>query len=302
MLPLTLLLALSALSADDPLAARLRPLVDAHQGKVAVGIKHLFSGQSYYHNPDLVMPTASLIKVAVLVEAYLQADEGKIQLREPVTLRDSDRVPGSGILSYHFSDGVTLPLRDVVRLMIALSDNTATNLVLDKVGIERVNARMAQWGLKETRINAKVFRGSVTSVDPARTKQYGLGSTTAREMIRLFERVQTGEGLRPPIRLAMLEHLKKNDDRDKFARLLPPGVVVAHKDGAVSEARTDAGILYTPAGPILVCVLTSDNADRRWVRDNAGNLLCARIARLAYDYFNDPARAAPIQQKAGSTP
>jgi beta-lactamase class A len=273
------------------LEARLAPLAKAHKGDVAIAVKHLGTGESYYLNADRVMPTASLIKVAVLVEAYQQADEGKVKLTGPVTLRDADRVPGSGILTYHFSDGVTLPLRDAVRLMVAFSDNTATNLVLDKVGIAAVNKRMAEWGLPNTRINAKVFRGSTTSVDPERTRRYGLGSTTAREMVQLFEELQVGERLRPPVKHAVLAHLRRNDDKDKFKRLLPPGVAVAHKDGSVSDARTDAGLVYTPGGVIAVCVMTDNNKDRRWVSENAGNVLCARVAKEVYDYFN-PAPAA----------
>src|SRR5262249_28203584 len=137
-----LLLAGHGVFAETSLPARLAPLIESHQGKVAVGVKHLASGDSYFFNADEVMPTASLIKVAVLVEAYLQADEGKLSLRDPVTLKKSDKVPGSGILTDHFSEGATLPLRDCVRLMCVYSDNTATNLVLDKVGIANVNKRM----------------------------------------------------------------------------------------------------------------------------------------------------------------
>jgi beta-lactamase class A len=170
--------------------------------------------------------------------------------------------------------------------MSALSDNTATNLVLDKVGIANVNKRMASFGLKETRINAKVFRGSTTSVDPARTKKYGLGSTTAREMVTLFEKIQSGNEFRSAIKLVMLEHLKKNDDKDKFGRLTLPDTVIAHKDGSVTASRTNAGILYTPSGAIIVCVLTDNNTDRRWVRDNAGNRMCMKVAQAVYDHYH----------------
>jgi beta-lactamase class A len=281
---------------SSSLEARLARLAKAHKGDVAIAVKNLSTGESYYLDADRVMPTASLIKVAVLIEAYKQADEGKVKLTDAVTLRDADRVPGSGILTYHFSDGVALPLRDAVRLMIAFSDNTATNLVLDKVGIANVNKRMAEWGLPNTRINAKVFRGSTTSVDPERTRRYGLGSTTAREMVKLFEELQTGERLRPPLKQAVLTHLKKNEDKDKFKRLLPAGTVVVHKDGSVSDARTDAGLLYTPAGVVAVCVMTDNNKDRRWVSENAGNMLCAHVAKEVYDYFN-PAPAAAAAGK-----
>jgi beta-lactamase class A len=161
-------------------------------------------------------------------------------------------------------------------------------LLLDKVGIASVNARMKDWGFPETRINAKVFRGSTTSVDPERTRLYGLGSTTAREMAGLFEQLHTSSRARPALKQSMLGHLKNNDDKDKFPRLLPTGTTVAHKDGAVNNARTDAGVIDTPGGQVVVCVLSNDNEDRRWVRDNAGNLLCARVAKEVHDHFAAP--------------
>jgi beta-lactamase class A len=278
----------AACRADDApsLEARLAPLAKDHKGKVAIAAKNLKTGESYYLNADEPMPTASLIKVAVLIETYMQAQEGKVKLTDTVTLHDADKVPGSGILTRLFSDGATFSLRDAVRLMIAVSDNTATNLVLDKVGIVAVNKRMEDWGFPNTKINAKSFRGSTTSVDPERTKKYGLGSTTAREMTGLLEELLVSERIKPAPKQCIVGHLRSNEDADKFRRLLPPDVAVAHKDGAVNDARTDAGLLYTPNGIIAVCVLTNDNADRRWEKDNAGNVLCAKVAKEVYDYFN----------------
>jgi beta-lactamase class A len=267
------------------LEGRLAPLAKAHKGKVAIAVKHLGTGETYFLNADEPMPTASLIKVAVMVETYQQAVEGKVSLTDRVTLHDADKVPGSGLLTDHFSDGATFSLRDAVRLMIAFSDNTATNLVLDRVGIRAVNERMEALGLPNTKINAKVFRGSTTSVAPERTKRFGLGSTTAREMVALMEMIQTGDVVSPAGRLVMLNHLKKCDDKDRFTRLVPAGTVVAHKTGSVNEVRTDAGIIYLDGEPIALCVLTAENQDRAWRPDNAGNLLCARVAKEVYDYF-----------------
>jgi beta-lactamase class A len=272
---------------DSPsLEARLAPLAKAHKGKVAIAVKHLGTGESYYLNADEPMPTASLIKTAILVETYMQVQEAKLKLTDTMTLHDSDKVPGSGILTRLFSDGATFSLRDGVHLMIAVSDNTATNLVLDKVGIVLVNKRMEEWGFPNTKINAKSFRGSTTSVDPERTKKYGLGSTTAREMTGLLETVLLSDRLKPAPKQCVLGHLRSNEDADKFPRLLPPEASLAHKDGAVNDARTDAGILYTPTGVIVLCVLTNDNEDHRWVRDNAGNVICAKVAKEVYDHFN----------------
>jgi beta-lactamase class A len=267
------------------LGARLAPLAKAHKGRVAIAVKHLGTGETYYLNADEAMPTASLIKVAVMIEAYQQAAEGKLRLTDKVTLRDADKVGGSGILTPHFSDGATFSLRDAVRLMIAVSDNTATNLVLDKVGISAVNKRMEAWGYPNTRVHHKSFRGDTTSVDPGRSKKFGLGSTTAREMTGLLEELQGGKHCRPAVKQAMLGHLKNCDDKDRFTRLLPEGTVVAHKTGSVSEVRTDAGTIYLDSGPVVLCVLTAENEDTRWKPDNAGNVLCARVAKEVYDYF-----------------
>jgi beta-lactamase class A len=202
-----------------------------------------------------------------------------------VTLRQEDKVPGSGVLTDHFTAGLTFPLEDAVHLMIALSDNTATNLVLDKIGIGATAKRMDAWGFTNTKIHAKSYRGSTTSVFPERTKTFGLGSTTAREMVGILEKLHQGTLVSPEACKAMLALLQKCDDVQKFPRFLPPGTKVAHKTGSVNKARTDAGILYLPGGPVAVCVMTAENEDERWVVDNAGNLFCAKAAKEVYDYF-----------------
>ncbi len=267
------------------LESRLRPLIAAHKGEVAVAVKHLKTGETFFHHADTPMPTASLIKLAVMIEAYQQAAEGKLKLTDTVTLKKEDKVPGSGILTEHFSDGLTIPLLDAVRLMIVFSDNTATNLVLDKIGLDATAKRMEAWGFPNTKIHSKSFKRE-TSVFPERSKQFGLGSTTAREMIELLEKLHKGELVSPEASKAMLEHLKKCDDKEKFTRFLPPGTVVAHKTGSVSDARTDAGIIFTKSGPVALCVLTAKNEDKSWTADNAGNLLCAKVAKAVYDCFD----------------
>lgn len=270
---------------DDSLSAKLETLAKAHEGKVGIAVKHLDSGESFYYNADEPLSTASLIKLAVMVEAYQQAADGELKLTDKVTLKEEDKVPGSGILTTHFSAGASFSLRDAIHLMIVFSDNTATNLVLDRIGIAATAERMEKWGYPNTKIHAKVFRGSTTSVFPERTKQYGLGSTTARETIQLLEKIQRGAVVNPDACKAMLEHLKKCEDKDKLTRFLPPGTVVAHKTGYVSNARTAAGIIYSPAGPIVVCVLTDQNKDQRSSPDSAGNKLCAEVGRIAYEHF-----------------
>lgn len=280
--------------AADPgsLEDRIAPIAREHKGKIAVAVKGLCTGEEYYLNANEPMPTASLIKLAVMVEAYRQAEEGRVSLDKTLTLKKDDRVPGSGILTNHFSDGATFPLRDAIRMMIVFSDNTATNMVLDQTGIRPVNERMATLGLKETRVNAKVFKGKTTHVDKERWEKYGLGSTTARESVRLLELILRNEAASADACGKMLDHLQACDDKEKMTRLLPPGTVVAHKTGSITEAKTDAGIVSVrdPADkkvkPLFaICVLTNENEDKRWAADNAAQVTIGKITRAAYDYF-----------------
>jgi beta-lactamase class A len=281
--------------ADESLESRLLPLIQAHKGKVAVAIKHLDTGASFTYHADEPMPTASLIKFPVMVEAYRQAEAKKIDLDKMLTLQKEDQVTGSGILS-QLTPGLTLSLRDAIHLMIALSDNTATNLVLDEIGIGATAATMERLGYPNTKIHAKVFRRD-TSVFPERSQKFGLGSTTANEMVRLFEALHRKELASPEHCEEMIKHLKACDDKDKFPRFLPSGMPVAFKTGSLEEARTAAGIIYSPKGPIALCVLTNGNEDHRWVPDNAGNVLCAEVARVAYEYFNPKPDQNPQQAK-----
>jgi len=281
-------LGLSALApvsaADDSLESRLTPLTQAHKGKVAVAVKNLETGESFTYHADEPMVTASLIKFPIMVEAYRQAAEKKVDLDRPVTLKKGDKVPGSGILTAHFSEGATFPLRDAVHLMIVYSDNTATNLVLEEIGIGSTARTMEKLGYPNTKAHSKVFKRE-TSVFPERSKVFGLGSTTANEMVRLSEALYKKELVNPEACSAMLKHMEACDDKDKFPRFLPPGTKVAFKTGSLDAAKTAAGIITTPGGPVAVCVLTDQNKDKRWVADNAGNRLCADVARAVYDHF-----------------
>lgn len=279
---LTMLAAGPAWAGDLDIA--LRPLIGSHHGKVAVAVWNLKTGDRFEYRGDEPMPTASLIKLPVMMEAYLQSAEGRLNLEDRITLADADKVPGSGILTSHFTAGATLSLRDAIRLMIVYSDNTATNLVLDKIGIGATAERMEAWGYSNTKIHSKVFRRD-TSLYPDRSQQFGLGSTTALEMVAILKELYDGPRFRQSDRAAMLDHLRHCEDADKFKRFLPSRAVIMHKTGAVDRSRTDAGIVETGRGAVAVCVLTTDNEDTTWRADNAGNLLCARIARVVYDHY-----------------
>ncbi len=284
-------IALAAVLMQEPakpsaLGAKLDAIAATHKGKIAVGVKHLATGEEFFLKGDDVMPTASLIKLAVMVETFRLFETRKFNFDHKLTLTKEDTVPGAGVLTDSFSPGATFTLLDAVRLMITVSDNTATNMVLDTITIPATNATMANLGFPETRINAKVFKGSTTSVDPARTKKYGLGSTTAREMTGLLELIATKKAVSPTACDEMLGILKKNHDNEMLVRGLPTGTAFAHKTGAVSNARTDAGVIYLKGKPaVVICVLTDENADQRWLVDNDAQLVIGKIGRAVYDHF-----------------
>ena len=284
-----LILASAVRSDEGPpsLGSRITPLIRAHKGVVAVAVKNLDTGELFSYHENDPMPTASLIKFPVMVEAYRQAAVGRLDLKGPVTLKEEDKVPGSGLLSNHFSAGATFPLIDAVHLMIVFSDNTATNLVLDKIGLKSTAETMEKLGYPDTKIHSKVFHRE-TSVFPERSVRFGLGSTTAAEMVRLSEALWKKELVSPEASAAMIKHLRACDDKDKFPRFLPAGVKLVFKTGSVDASKTAAGIIECGRGPVAVCVLTDKNEDQRWVADNAGNRLCAEVAREVFAHFRTP--------------
>ena len=275
-------------SASDPrfeqLGESIQKLCDQHDGTVAIAIEFIESGHTVFINEDQVMPTASLIKLAVMHEAYDQANSDTLDLSKKIILKEEDKVPGSGILSNHFSEGLTLSLHDAIHLMITYSDNTATNLVLDQVGLQQVCDGMAKMGLAETRINAKVYRGSSTSISPERSELYGLGSTTAKETLSLLKQIYQKNAVSKSASEAMLSHLFTCDDDTKLAAGFPTGTPFAHKTGAISHARCDAGIVEAADESIVLVVLTANNRDQSWTNSNQALELCKGIGRLVYTH------------------
>ena len=300
------------LSAQQPLASSLQsavePLVKAYKGDVAVAAYHFESDTSWSMRGDVPMPTASLIKLPVMIEAYRQIDAGKLKLDQRIEVRKEDMVQGSGILTSHFSPGTVITLRDAIRLMMVYSDNTATNLVVDAIGLPATASLTKELGYPETQLHAKVFRGD-TSIAPERSKKYGLGSTTANDMVSILKRLKRGELASKTSTEAMIGDMLACDDKSRFTLLLPSAVKVAHKTGSVTRVRTDAGLLMGKECTIALCVLTDNNEDTRWSDDNAGNRLCAEIAKATYDVLapkveptkSDSTEPQSLELKLGAT-
>ncbi|MEM8735146.1 MAG: serine hydrolase, partial [Planctomycetota bacterium] len=206
------------------LTSRISPLLTSHEGTASAMIRIYDQDDKLLaeskHESERPMPTASLIKVAVMVEAYCQAAKGEVDLDQKIELTEDAKVPGSGILTEHFSAGTQFSIRDLIRLMMRYSDNTATNLVIDSVGIKAINAQMRGLGYPTTQIFAKVFRRD-TSVDLEKSKQFGLGSTSAGEILQLLNAIRSQRLARAEDCDEMLEHLESCDDDLKLPRLLP---------------------------------------------------------------------------------
>lgn len=285
LLLLLLLALLEGPAAGQDLATKIMPLIQEHQGKVGLVIRHLETGEQFAWRSDAVQPTASLIKLPVMVTAYRLADADKLDLKKMVQLKDTDKVPGSGVLTGHFSEGLSLSIRDAIRLMIRYSDNTATNLVAGEMGLSATTDMMTTLGFPQTRLHAFVYRAD-TSIAKERSRLFGLGSTTAKETVDLLEMLHKGTAASAESCKAMLDHLKSCDDKSMIVSQLPKGTQVAHKSGAVNASRCNAGIVYGPKGPFAICVLTTGNKDQRWDDQNAAHVLIGRISRIAFDHFN----------------
>jgi beta-lactamase class A len=161
----TLPLMIGIASAQTPLARQVRDAMLGFEGKVFLYAKNLDTGATYGINENVRVRTASTIKLPIMTAVFQAVADGHAKFSDELTLRDSDKVSGSGVLT-EFSDGVKLPIRDVMHLMIVLSDNTATNLIIDLFTADRVNAEMDKLGLKQTRSNRKV-RGDGNDLEDA---------------------------------------------------------------------------------------------------------------------------------------
>ena len=276
---------LTCVNASADLASQIQPLINQHEGDVSVLIRNLETGEQFAWRERVVVPTASLIKLPVMVTAYRRAESGLLDLSRQIELKDEDKVPGSGILSNHFSAGTKISIRDAIRLMMRYSDNTATNLVIDQMGLPATSTQMEALGYPETQLHAKVYR-SGTSIAPARSQKYGLGSTTATDIISLLTSIHRRTAATADSCEAMINHLLSCEDRGMLGRELPDGSWLAHKTGGVRNSRCDAGLLMTPKGMVAICVLTTKNKDQSWSDANAAHVLMGRLGKSTYDHFH----------------
>ncbi len=277
-------------SAD--LQQQLESIAAAHQGKVALFAENLKTGQTVVIDPDQVVPTASVIKLTILYEAMEQVREGKTHLEDKIVLTKADQVEGSGVFTF-FDTPLTITLKDALTMMIIMSDNTATNLVIDHLGLANINARIQKLGLKDTYLYKKVFLPPDGPM-PADQKIYGLGKTTPREMADVMRKIVTCDLAEPglpsrpqdqPLCDVALHMLTNQFYRNGIPRYIEGldstvgGSAIANKTGALDAVRNDVAAISSKDGLLILSIFTSDNHDHSWTSDNEGEVTIAKLAK-----------------------
>ena len=275
-------------------------------GVVGVAAKHLASGERVSYNADTVFFTASTLKVPLLVELYRQVDAGIIDVNERIDLTDALRVPGSGVLK-ELASGLQPTVHDLAMLMIIISDNTATDILYNRIGGDNINNTMQQLGLTHTHIPmpCRELLYGITGLEvenPAHTYQLASDRLKNRkfvlegdgfsedksdvsspnDMCRLLELIYDGDILSPQSREAVLDILKRQQLSTVIPHALPSGTTVAHKTGSYHTVRCDVGIVFSPTGPYTVAIMAKQmtGGDRLSV-----DASLAAISKAVYDEF-----------------
>ncbi|HYW73927.1 MAG TPA: serine hydrolase [Pyrinomonadaceae bacterium] len=265
---------------SSPLDAQVRAEAANFKGKIYVYAKNLDTGESYSYNGDERVRTASTIKIAIMIEAWARVAEGKAKWTDELVLTKAARYSGSGILP-ELSDGLRLSLQDCIRLMMLLSDNTATNMVLDFLGTDSVNERMNSLGFKSTRLMRRVGGGGDTKEGKIdENKKFGLGATTPHEMVDILEKLERGQIINAAASKEMIELMKREQARFAIGRTISEPV--ATKYGALDALRSCVGIVYSKQGRIAIAI-TTDDMPVNWSVDNAGYLMMSKLSLMLVD-------------------
>ncbi len=291
---------------DAKLGVQLAEIAGAHHGKVALYAIQLNTGKAVALDADTVVQTASVIKLTILFEAMEQVRAGKAHWDDKITLQPGDGVSGSGVLLF-LDTPQTLTLKDVLTLMVVMSDNTATNLAIDKIGLDAVNDRIAWMGLKNTHLYKKIGKPS-TEPMPADQPKYGLGKTTPAEMAEVMERIglcaldgpgRLSVGSRKPLSESdvaicsvAMKMLRNQFYRETIPRYLEKldstetGSGTASKTGSLNAVRADVAIVAGKSGPMVLSIFTYENADTGWTVDNEGEVTIAKLAKAIVDAWS----------------
>jgi beta-lactamase class A len=256
-------------------------------GVPGIAVEDLTTGEKILVNPDALFPQASTIKIAVLAELYHQDQQaaggasGKSRLTDPYVVRAEDVVQDSDILA-GLTPGVTrLTNRDLATMTVAVSDNGATNVLIDRLGMEDINAFLDGLGLRATRLRRRMM-------DLKAAREGRENVSTPREMMTLFEAIRAGKVF-DEARTADFWKMLSTPKSSALRRGLPDGVVAANKTGSLEGVRNDCGLVFAPERPYVLCVMTTYLADEK-----AGEDAIARISAAAWSYFDRVGRSSPL--------
>jgi beta-lactamase class A len=277
-----------AAASAEPLADRVAALTKGFKGSVYVYAKNLTSGREFSLQGDTRVRTASTIKLPILCTLESLVAQGKVRWDERIVLKPEDKVTGSGVLG-NMADGTDLPVRNLAILMIIVSDNTATNLILDRISADAVNDYLDSIGIHQTRANRKV-RGDGNQLKAPtgwskagkleENSKFGLGVTTPHEMVQILEMLERGTIVSAAASKDILDIMKMQEERFGISRRTPEELVVASKHGSLDALRSDIGIVYDKGGPVAMAITVDDMPEIDNSPDNAGDKLIADLAAL----------------------
>lgn len=270
----------SAPRTDAALARQLQQMVSGFSGDVGIYVRHLPTGREVAIRADDVFPTASMVKVPLLVALYDRVEQGGIKLDSAFVFQDSMRYADYD-LSGKLREGQMLTPKELAFLMIGLSDNTASLWLQRLVGTgAEVNRWLETNGFEHTRVNSRT-----PGRDAART-EYGWGQTTPREIAELMVRIREGRAVSSRASEQMYRTLTNNAWEDVAASVIPPTVQVASKYGAVDRFRGEVLLVNAPRGDYVLAVLAKNLQDQSWKPDNAAWTLTRNVSRTVYQHFN----------------
>lgn len=273
----------SAAVAGQTLDDRILAALDGFQGKAWIFAKNLDTGKEYALRADEPTRTASTIKLAIMAETFHQVAQGKLKWDDEIILTKEKKVGGSGVLS-ELSDNTKLDLKSALNFMIVVSDNTGTNLVLDKVGSDNVNDFMDSLGLPGIKSMRKINGGGEAKAytDP-NNKLFGLGRSTPLEMVKLIEMMEFGTLVSKDTSAEMINILKRQQYKDGIGRSVPDSVPVASKSGALDRLRSDVGIIYTRRGRIAMAITLDDLRVVAYDEENPGLAMLWKLSQILQD-------------------
>jgi beta-lactamase class A len=258
---------------------RVEQITDRLDGVMGVAILDLTDGRILLRNADRVFPTASSIKIAILLGLYRQDQEarsgakGKAKLDDSYTFDPKDLVEDSQIMAGLTPAVTRVTNRDLAQFMVAVSDNAATNVLIDRVGMQNVNATMRSLGLTKTMLRRKMM-------DIAAARRGDENVATPQEMARLLEMIYKGKALNKELTDQLIKRLKTLKKDSYLSYELPAGVELADKPGALDGVRNDSGIVFAPNRPFAISVMTTYDRDEK-----AAERAISAVALEAYRYF-----------------